>query len=357
MTFYENAFEAGAGLVRRGVRDRQRTLRSETEDFLRVLSEEYATRRAQYWQWDYSSPEAYHDSVEGNRRRWLEAVGEFGPAAEAMAVETEPFCENDRFRAEWVTITHHGRMRGRAVLALPRSAKGPVPVVICQHGIGSSPERVFGFDDEDQVYHAYGQRVAEAGYAVLAPMNITQADPRARYHRLCLMQGRTLWGLEIAKIRRFIDYLATRPEIDTRRIAMWGISLGGAYTQFTMPIEPRIGVGISTAWFNDRVRKMAIDDPRYSCFLSVKEEHIFIPGWLREFSDSDLLSLVCPRPFQIQTGKADSIAWWPFVEEEFDRLKEHYSRLGVEDRLEWDLHEGGHEIRCETGLAFLRRWL
>jgi len=138
---------------------------------------------------------------------------------------------------------------------------------------------------------------------------------------------------------------------------MWGISLGGAYTMFTLPLEPRLKVGIITAWFNDRVRKMVIDDPRYSCFLSTKEEHIFIPGWLWEFDDSDLLSLICPRPVQIQTGKCDGIAWWPLVVEEFQRARAHYEKLGLADRLELDLHEGGHEIRFESGLRFLRRWL
>src|SRR5437660_41268 len=135
MTFYQNAFDAGAGLVRRGVRGRQHTLRCETEDFLRALTEEYEARREQHWQWDYSSPEAFVASGEPNRRRWLEAVGEFAPVAGEMAAETEPFCENEHFRAEWVTIALQGHLRGRAVLAVPKRAKGPVPVVICQHGI------------------------------------------------------------------------------------------------------------------------------------------------------------------------------------------------------------------------------
>jgi hypothetical protein len=41
MTFDDNAFEAGTGLIQRGVRDRQNLLRHETEEFLRALSEEY----------------------------------------------------------------------------------------------------------------------------------------------------------------------------------------------------------------------------------------------------------------------------------------------------------------------------
>lgn len=358
MTFFDNAFEAEPGLVERGMGDRQGLMRHETEDFLRAVSEQYPQRAEQYWHRDYSSLEAYEESVRPNRERWLAAVGDFGEPEADLAPLVEPFAENEHFSAYWVTINLYGSLRGRAVLAIPKAHEGPCPLVIAQHGIGSSPERVFGFGDSAMLYHCYGQRLCEHGYAVLAPLNITGHAPRARQTRLSLMLGKTLWGLEIAKIRRLLDYAETRDEIDSTRVGMWGISLGGAYTLFTMPLERRIKVGICTAWFNDRVKKMAIDDPRYSCFLSTEEEHIFIPGWLREFGDSDLVSLIAPRPFMSQTGKCDGIAWWPFVVEESERSREHYAKLGVEpERMQLDLHEAGHEIRVAEGLSFLAQWL
>jgi hypothetical protein len=111
------------------------------------------------------------------------------------------------------------------------------------------------------------------------------------------------------------------------------------------------------AWFNERRNKMAIPDPRYSCFLDTKEEHAFFRGWLIEFSDADAASLICPRPLLIQTGKQDKIAHWPQVVEEFEAAREHYKKLGIGERMEMDLHEGGHEARVASGIRFLRRWL
>ena len=357
MTFYSNVFEAQPGLIQRGQQDRQHLMRAESEDFLRALSEQYPQRQSEFWRRDYSSVPAFLASAEANRQRWLGAVGDFGVPTADMAPLIEPWIESDDMIGWWVTIDLYPGLRGRGVLVLPKRADRPPPVMICQHGIGSSPERVFGFGDDAGLYHSYGQRVVEAGFAVLAPCNITEGPPRARYSRMALMLGKTIWGLEIAKIRRLIDYLESRDDVDTGRIGMWGISLGGAYTMFTLPLEPRIKAGIITAWFNHRLRKMVIDDPRYSCFLSVNEEHIFIPGWLREFTDSDLASLICPRPLMSQTGKGDGIAWWPFVQEEFEQARTHYDALGVGDRIELDLHEGGHEIRVGTGLAFMQKWL
>jgi hypothetical protein len=357
MAFYDNAADADAGLIRRGVSDRQHLLRCETEDFLRDLSLDYEPRQALHWKRDYSSPEAYEASVAANRQAWAQAVGLFDLPRLPLVVQTEPFLETETILAEWITLPVFEGLNARAVLARPKCVGGPWPVVICQHGIGSSPERVFGLDDESEIYHAYARPIVEAGFAVLAPMHVTEGPPRARYHRLCLMLGKTLWGLEITKLSRLIDYLETLPELDTSRLGMYGISLGGAYTSFTLPLERRIGVGVNCAWFNDRLRKMVVDDPRYSCFLSVNEEHIFIPGWLTQFSDSDLASLICPRPYMVQAGKCDGIAWWPYVVEEFARTQAHWERLGVGERCELDLHDGGHEIRVAGALPFLQRWL
>ena len=169
-------------------------------------------------------------------------------------------------------------LRGRGILAVPKGRDEPIPLVIAQHGIGSSPERVFGLDDPADIYKGYGRRLVEEGFAVIAPMNVSGGPPRARLERLCKLLGKTLWGLEVYRTQRLLDFLETRSEIDVGRTAMYGISLGGAYTMFTVPLEPRISAAVVCAWFNERRHKMAIDDPRYSCFLSVDEEHIWIPG-------------------------------------------------------------------------------
>jgi hypothetical protein len=45
------------------------------------------------------------------------------------------------------------------------------------------------------------------------------------------------------------------------------------------------------------------------------------------------------------------------VLEEFEESRKHYEKLGLGERMEMDLHEGGHEARVESGVRFLRRWL
>lgn len=343
--------------IERKVGDIQSLQRRETEEYLRHLCvERYSDRQKIYWNRNYSSIKNFLSSVEENRKRWKEAVGLFEPE-ENFDVEEEPFLETERVSLKYISVKFAQNLYCRAILGFPKKKRDKFPLVIAQHGLVSSPERVFGFLDPENLYQSYGYHLLEDGFAVLAPLNIIGPESRARYQRMCLLLGSTIAGLEISKLKRLLDYVLLLPDIDKDKVGMWGISLGGFYTLITLPIENRIKLGIICAFFNHRLRKMVIDDPRYSCFLSTTEEHIFIPGWLREFTDSDLVSLICPRPLLIQTGKADGVSWWPFVLDEFYRAKEHYDRLNIGDRIQIDLHSGGHEIRYESGVSFLKRWL
>ena len=76
-----------------------------------------------------------------------------------------------------------------------------------------------------------------------------------------------------------------------------------------------------------------------------------------EFSDSDLLGLVCPRPLLLQNGQADATAWWPQVPAGCAEWKQHGPRLGLGARVAIDLHARGREVRVETGRAWLLPWL
>ncbi|MCP5111553.1 MAG: hypothetical protein GY953_12035, partial [bacterium] len=319
------------------------------------LVEQYPQRASRLWNRSYHSQEAFLRSFAPNRERYRKMFSP-PPLVPTGPIERKPMPHIEGLEAVWLTIPL-GRLKAEALLVIPADAAGPVPLVIAQHGIGSSPEKVFGVGDERNLYHDYGHALVEQGFAVLAPFNLRGVEPRNRIERLARLGDTTLPGIELARMQVLLDEVLRDPRIDRDRVGMWGISLGGMATMFWTPLEPRIKCGIVTAWFNHRRNKMVLTDERYSCFLDTKEEHAFFRGWLTEFTDSDVVSLICPRPLLIQTGKKDGIAWWPQVIEEFEISKQHYEKLGIADRIELDIHEGGHEIRLESGLAFLKKWL
>ena len=118
-------------------------------------------------------------------------------------------------------------------------------------------------------------------------------------------------------------------------------------------LSAEIKAGVVAAWFNHRRNKMAVPDARYSCFLETKEEHAFFQGWLTEFTDADVASLICPRPLLVQHGKKDRIAHWPQVVEEFEAAQEHYRRLGVLDASNWTFTKAAMNRVSRAESAFL----
>ena len=313
---------------------------------------EYDARRAKLWNRDYSSFDALERSVEPNRRRWEQVIKP--PVLRKGTLQRKPYPVQG-VRAEWLTLPL-GSITAEAILAFPPGASKdkPVPLIIAQHGIGSGPETTF---ENGKSYHAYAKGLLDAGFAVLAPLNLRSIERRNHIERLCRLADTSMPGIELVRLQHLLDIVLADPRVDAERVGMWGLSLGGMATMFWMPLEPRIKAGVVSAWFNERRNKMVIRDDRYSCFIATTEDHAFFTGWLSEFSDDDVVSMICPRPLQIQHGKKDRIAHWPQVIEEFDRAEVHYNKLGIEDRIDMVMHEGGHEAIVDEGVAFLTKWL
>ena len=324
------------------------------ENYLRMyLVDQYNERAEKFWNRDYSSPDAFIRSVEPNRERWRSVVIKPPVLSKTGPLVRRPYTV-EGIKGEWIELPL-GPITAQAFIAFPgrQNNNKPLPLVIAQHGIGSTPESTF----KGGGYNTYATELLKAGFAVLAPMNLRTIERRGRIERLCRLADISLPGIELARLQHLLDIVLEDPRIDDQKVGMWGLSLGGMATMFWMPLEPRIKAGVVSAWFNHRRNKMVIPDDRYSCFLVTTEEHAFFSGWLTEFTDHDVVSLICPRPLLIHHGKADRIAWWPQVIEEFNIAKTHYEKLNIPERIGIEIHDGGHEAIVESGVKFMAGWL
>ena len=286
---------------------------SQLESYLRqYLTDQYDERASSLWKRDYSSTDAFIRSVEPNRERWSSVVIKPPVLTRSGPVIRKPYTI-EGIAGEWLELPL-GPVSAQAFLAFPAGtpAGRKLPLVIVQHGIGSTPETPF----RGGAYHEYAKELLKSGFAVLVPMNLMSVERRNRIERLCRLADITLPGIELVRVQSLLDIVLADTRIDSQKVGMWGVSLGGMATMFWMPLEPRIKAGVVSAWFNHRRNKMAVPDERYSCFLETTEDHAFFEGWLTEFTDYDVVSLICPRPLLIQHGKKDRIAYWPQVLEE-----------------------------------------
>ncbi|HIT74509.1 MAG TPA: hypothetical protein IAA98_02895 [Candidatus Avipropionibacterium avicola] len=318
--------------------------------FTAEIVDGYAARRDRAWSWDHTGEAAYLASVAERRAEW---------AALLNPPHLTPLDEVRVSAAQvpgghWLEVPVHSHLSAEGVLVVPEGARR---LIVMQHGLGSWPERVFGIPDANNGNRGLGADLVRRGYAVLAPLNLSMVDLRNRAQDLARLAGTTMEGLELARCRLLLDAVADlHPEVDTGAAALIGVSWGGMAAQFWTPLEDRFVAAASVAFFNDRLRKMVVEDPEhYGTFAARGEHHAFLPNHLGVFADAELASLICPRPFLVQHGHHDPIGWSPQIEAEFTRTRRHWDELGVGDRVELHIHDGGHEVDKDNLLAWVDR--
>lgn len=312
------------------------------------------------WRRDHSSSAAYEASVASNRRSFLTLMGDWPWERCDLVPRTERILETPSFTADRVAIRAFEQVDLGGILLKPKGA-GPRAAVIAQHGMRGSAEQVAGMLDLDYFgdpYHQFGRVLAEQGYVVFAPNLVSGYEHRNWVAREAILFGHTIMGMETFRISRAVDFLQTLPEVIPDRIGFWGLSMGGLMAFWTPAADMRIAASICADFFNHRAVKFIEPSSHYTPFLPLENHHsFFIQGLLGEFSDSDIVSLICPRPFRVEIGMDDKAAWYPMAEREFARAQEHYRYLGIAERCEIDVFPGGHEVNVANSLQFLRRFL
>jgi len=153
-------------------------------------------------------------------------------AAAPLQIEQEerPFIDNDAYAA--YRLTYASPMGGSvpAFLLVPRT-DGPHPALLMMHGLGDSKSAELPF----------AQRFAAAGAVVLVvdapfaregrrdepPISFTERD-REEHIEL------------IVDLRRAVDLLSAREDVDPQRIAYHGISYGGMVGGLLAGVEDRL---------------------------------------------------------------------------------------------------------------------
>jgi hypothetical protein len=174
-----------------------------------------------------------------------------------------------------------------------------------------------------------------------------------------LITGRTIMGLEAAKLKRGIDFLGSLPEVDPERIGMYGLSKGGHYTLYTAALDTRIKAAVVSGWFNQRTRKLLAekDGPGMFFITHIHRSEYYLKDLLNRFGDAELGWLIAPRPLLIENGTEDRAVLVKDAREEFGRVESVYRKLGLADRAKFAAFDGPHRIDGAEAFPFLDRWL
>lgn len=153
------------------------------------------------------------------------------------------------FRREKFVIDGWRGSRVPGLIAVPKAAAAPAPVIMLVDGIGGWKERWWQHSSWNRGRLLVDSLIT-SGFAVV--MIDAPASGERTYENdyetaeVFIRKPAQLRDLVLQNTiehRRVLDYLATRADIDTTRIGVAGLSLGGMVTFVLGAVEPRIKAG------------------------------------------------------------------------------------------------------------------
>ncbi len=283
---------------------------------------------------------------EALRRWWLSYLGTLhvdrpGPAGSGPPLEVIAEDRPDGVLRQLVRYEVEPGLAVEAYLLKPAGARRRCPGVVVLHstvehtirqpaGVEGRPEKAFGLSMARRGYVAFCPRCFLWSDDLSIGYRQHVEDFRTR-HPGCQGMAKMLFDATVA-----VDILATLPEVDPRRLAAVGHSLGAKEVLYLAAFDRRIRVAVSSEG-GIGTRFSNWDAPWY-LGKEIRREGF-------DHEHHELLGLIAPRPFLLVGGdSADGKRSWPFVEAALPvyRLYGGTARLGLFN------HRKGHSVPPEA---------
>jgi dienelactone hydrolase len=310
---------------------------------------------------DRSSVDAWQRSAEPYRRYlWEEVFGKLSEPLNDHPVQTRKLYDEANWAGYEVLLPLWGEVFALGILLVPYAIEPNErrPVVVCQHGLEEKPEDLIHGDSEGEHYnHNFAADLANHGFIVYCPQNPYRGGDRFRkLQRLANPLKYSLYSFILSQSERMLDWLATQPFVDPKRIGFYGLSYGGKTAMRVPPLLDKYALSICSGDFNEWIWKVSRTDVPFTyCFTHEYEVPEFNLG--NTFNHSDMANLMSPRPFMVERGHNDPVSVDSWVAYEFAKVQRHYDLLGLYDRTRIEYFNGPHGIHGVGTFEFLHRML
>lgn len=290
--------------------------------------------------------------------------------------------QRDGYSARKISFNLTGYSRVSAYLLVP-DGKGPFPAVVLLHDHGGhytiGKEKMIRpfaidkaiLDDADGwARNCYGGQyvgdyLAAHGYVVISVDALywgergrKEGADGSKYADVAgnfMMLGRSLSAFMNYEDIYTTDYLATFPEVDSKRIACMGFSMGGYRAWMLSALSDKIRAGAAICW-------MTTTDCQFSWEYG-RERGGFanmLPGIRRYLDYPHIASIACPKPMFFLNGEHDGLFPVVGVKAAFEEMHKVWKEQSADERLKtelWDMpHDCGVKVQRAI-LDFFNKWL
>ncbi|MBS1829703.1 MAG: acetylxylan esterase [Acidobacteria bacterium] len=297
------------------------------------------------------------------RAKILAQIGGYPSTKSPLNARITGAFQRNGYRVENVIYESLPRFYVTANLYLPQGP-GPFPALIGVAGHSNNGKA-------SATYQHVWISMAKRGYVVLAIdppgqgerletldkfTNIPRAGAGTSEHTHNGMQL-LLTGAHIARYEswdgvRAFDYLASRKEVDAKRIAVAGNSGGGTQAAYLSVLDPRLAAIVSSCYMTSWKELWYKPGPQDA-------EQVF-PGFLKDHLDfPDFAFAAAPRPFMMTTAIRD---FFPIegARRTRDEIRSFFRLFDVEAKagyFEFDDTHGWSKPRREAAYRFFDQWL
>jgi hypothetical protein len=261
--------------------------------------------------------------------------------------------ERDDFTVEKIYFQASPQLYVTANLYLPKNLSRPAPTILYECGHWRFATNGVSYGNK-AVYQNDGAWFARNGYVCLV-LDTVLAGEIQGVHTGTRDKGLWWWnsrgytpaGVEAWFGIRALDYLCTRPEVDTNRFGITGHSGGGAYSWTITALDDRIKVAAPLAGMADDQSHMldGVIDSHCDC-------NFFINIYRWDFPQ--VAALAAPRPLLIGGTDRDPLFRLDSTMRIFEKVRRIYQLYGTTTNLALTIAPGVHDEVPELQLAVLR---
>ena len=301
---------------------------------------------------------AYRDKLLDN---FGKSLGLPFPERTPLNARTVRTLQRGSYRIENVLFESQPGIPVTANLYVPQDGPGPWPAILVSCGHSKNGK---AYD----LYHSVGLGLVAKGYVALVYDPFGEGEryqylddngeklfpSPTREHTMSanplFLMGSHLMALRCWDGIRALDYLCSRPEVDTTRIGMTGNSGGGTVTLHLAPIDERIKVVVAAGTVSGPELALGTGS------ISDGEQNLPLQLPLK-ITHADLIAACWPRPYRLIKESAEGVRT-PSLRS-WVQASWLYDTLGTPDKMSWVETERPHgyfrEMR-EPMYQWFGRW-
>ena len=268
--------------------------------------------------------------------------------------------KHDGYTLQRITLDLNGFEAVPALLLIPDKRQSPAPGLLYIHWHGGmydlgKEQLLRGVDAQP----AYAPVCVEKGLVTLAIDSWCfgerkhDADGKRgeedTFKRM-LWNGQVLFGMMMYDETRALDYLASRPEVDAKRLGALGMSMGATKAWWLVALDPRVRLCADVCCLTDFEELIRTKE------LSAHGIFYYVPSLLKHFQTVDINELIVPRPRLSVNGRKDPLTPPAGVEKIRDQLLPLYRKYGKEEDCHIELFNAAH-VELPEMRKVIMEWL